>query len=100
MFGTVPTNTFSSPAPWQGGDEERKAGSNANSNANANANANLNAAPSPDGTRSHNGSTGTGPSAGGEEKDPFLSLLEQLAENEHARGQGNELDFFLAGAQG
>ncbi|KAI1081048.1 fungal-specific transcription factor domain-containing protein [Whalleya microplaca] len=81
MFGTVPTNAFSSPAPWHGDDDHRKQ---------------LHIAPSP-GARSHNGSTGTG---SGEEKDPFLSLLEQLAENEHAMGQGNEIDFFLAGAQG
>ncbi|KAI1336562.1 fungal-specific transcription factor domain-containing protein [Xylariaceae sp. FL0016] len=80
MFGTVPTNAFSSPAPWHGEDERRAQP----------------VAPSP-GSRSHNGSTGTGP---GEEKDPFLNLLEQLAENEQAIGQGNELDFFLAGAQG
>ncbi|KAI1502633.1 fungal-specific transcription factor domain-containing protein [Biscogniauxia marginata] len=79
MFGTVPTNAFSSPAPWHG-EEDRKL--------------HLQVAPSP-GAGSHNGSTGTGP----EEKDPFLSLLEQLAENEQATGQGNELDFFLAGAQ-
>jgi len=31
------------------------------------------------------------------EKDPFLSLLEQLAENEHSRGGPSELDFFLSG---
>lgn len=95
MFGTVPTNTFSSPAAWHsgggggggggGGEEEQQRKT-----------VNTNVAPSP-GARSHNGSTGTGP---GEEKDPFLSLLEQLAESEQARGQGNELDFFLAGAQG
>ncbi|KAK7741889.1 hypothetical protein SLS62_010900 [Diatrype stigma] len=90
MFGTVPTNSFSSPAAWHGGGEEdRKPVANGNGNGNG-------AALSPGG-RSHNGSTGTGP---GEEKDPFLSLLEQLAENEQLRGQGNELDFFLAGAQG
>ena len=34
------------------------------------------------------------------EKDPFLSLLEQLAENEHSRGGPSELDFFLSGANG
>ncbi|KLU92081.1 hypothetical protein MAPG_11028 [Magnaporthiopsis poae ATCC 64411] len=45
------------------------------------------------GGRSNNGSTGTG--AAGEEKDPFLSLLEQLAENEQAMGPGSELDLFL-----
>lgn len=32
------------------------------------------------------------------EKDPFLSLLEQLAENEHLEGDGpSELDFLLGG---
>ena len=30
-------------------------------------------------------------------KDPFLSLLEQLAENEVSRGGPSELDFFLCG---
>lgn len=34
------------------------------------------------------------------EKDPFLSLLEQLAENEHSRGGPSELDFFLSGSNG
>ncbi|KAI4120387.1 MAG: hypothetical protein LQ347_007101, partial [Umbilicaria vellea] len=29
------------------------------------------------------------------EKDPFLSLLEQLAENEHSRGGPSELDYYL-----
>ncbi|KUI74288.1 putative transcriptional regulatory protein PB1A11.04c [Cytospora mali] len=47
------------------------------------------------GGMSANGSTGTAP---GEEKDPFLSLLEQLAENENARGPGSEFDMFFAGA--
>jgi hypothetical protein len=28
--------------------------------------------------------------------DPFLSLLEQLAENEQSRGGPSELDFFLS----
>lgn len=32
-----------------------------------------------------------------ESKDPFLSLLEQLAENEVSRGGPSELDFFLGG---
>ena len=44
------------------------------------------------------GSTGTGGTEG--EKDPFLSLLEQLAENEHSRGGPSELDFFLSGGNG
>ncbi|KAL2836244.1 type I 3-dehydroquinase-domain-containing protein [Aspergillus pseudoustus] len=46
------------------------------------------------------GSTGACASAGGtanEEKDPFLSLLEQIAENEHSQGGPSELDFFLEG---
>lgn len=79
MFGGMPTNPFSSPAPWhadEGGNSSRPP------------------VVSSPGDRSHNGSTGTGSV---EEKDPFLSLLEQLAENESVRGQGNELDFFLAG---
>jgi len=33
------------------------------------------------------------------DKDPFLSLLEQLAENEQSRGGPSELDFFLSGGQ-
>lgn len=75
MFGTMSTNTFPSPAPWQAEDE----------NGNA-------AAGSTPGAKSHDGSTITGSA---EEKDPFLSLLEQLAENEDAVGQGNELDFIF-----
>jgi hypothetical protein len=47
------------------------------------------------GARSAGESTGTGGTEG--EKDPFLSLLEQLAENEHSRGGPSELDFFLSG---
>ncbi|KAF2740671.1 hypothetical protein EJ04DRAFT_571993 [Polyplosphaeria fusca] len=39
--------------------------------------------------------TGTDP-----DKDPFLSLLEQLAENEMSRGGPSELDFFLSGPTG
>lgn len=46
------------------------------------------------GGRSNGESTGEG------EKDPFLSLLEQLAENEHSRGGPSELDFFLSGGNG
>lgn len=48
-------------------------------------------AASPGAVSSHGGSIATV----GEEKDPFLSLLEQLAESESIRGPGNELDFFL-----
>jgi hypothetical protein len=44
----------------------------------------------------------TAPSASGSahadgDGDPFLSLLEQLAENEQSRGGPSELDFFLSG---
>lgn len=79
MFGTLPTNAFSSPAAWHGApDEEGSVQVHASS----------------PGGRSHNGSTGTG-----EEKDPFLSLLEQLAENESVQGRSNHLDIFLTGAQ-
>lgn len=53
-----------------------------------------------------NGGMGEGMTPGGQstgtegEKDPFLSLLEQLAENEHSRGGPSELDFFLSGGNG
>ncbi|RBQ65240.1 hypothetical protein VDGD_21726 [Verticillium dahliae] len=97
MFGGLPTNAFSSPAAWQGADDGSgnklpvapPQGPTSAGHA---------AAPSP-GAKSTNGSTGTGP---GEEKDPFLSLLEQLAENEQqfARGPGNEFDFFFGGGVG
>ncbi|KAJ3578999.1 hypothetical protein NPX13_g1569 [Xylaria arbuscula] len=79
MFGTVPTNTFPSPAPWQAEDDNGEV------------------VASTPGAKSHDGSTATGTT---DEKDPFLSLLEQLAENENIMGQGNELDFFLTAAQG
>ncbi|KAB5515218.1 fungal-specific transcription factor domain-containing protein [Coniochaeta sp. 2T2.1] len=101
MFGGLPTNAFSSPAPWHGDD----GGGGANGNGNGKAPAQQQqqqqlgqgqgqgqGQPSPGDMSQHNGSTGTGP---GEEKDPFLSLLEQLAESESFRGQGGELDFFL-----
>ncbi|KKK17304.1 Zn(II)2Cys6 transcription factor [Aspergillus ochraceoroseus] len=43
-------------------------------------------------------SSGSGSGAAADsEKDPFLSLLEQLAENEHSQGGPSELDFFLEG---
>lgn len=47
------------------------------------------------GPSSAGGTTGT--AGAGEEKDPFLSLLEQIAENEHSHGGPSELDFFLDG---
>ncbi|KAL3480007.1 fungal-specific transcription factor domain-containing protein [Aspergillus californicus] len=48
------------------------------------------------GPSSAGGTAGTTAGAG-EEKDPFLSLLEQIAENEHSHGGPSELDFFLDG---
>lgn len=47
-----------------------------------------------------NGESASTAGTSGEEKDPFLSLLEQLAENEHSRGGPSELDFFLSGGTG
>lgn len=41
------------------------------------------------------GGTGTGAESATSEKDPFLSVLEQLAENETSQGGPSELDFFL-----
>jgi hypothetical protein len=85
MFGTLPTNAFSSPAAWHGDDGHGKPNYTSLPNK---------PAPSP-GNGSNNGSATTQ----GDEKDPFLSLLEQLAENEQRISNGSgELDFFLAGA--
>jgi hypothetical protein len=47
-----------------------------------------------------NGENSSTTGTSGEEKDPFLSLLEQLAENEHSRGGPSELDYFLSGGNG
>ena len=85
MFGELPTNAFSTPTPWHG-DE----------GSSSKAPAGLETSPSGI-TPSDSVGTGTGTGAG-DEKDPFLSLLEQLAENESMMGVGNDLDFFLAGA--
>ncbi|KAI5462712.1 fungal-specific transcription factor domain-containing protein [Mariannaea sp. PMI_226] len=88
MFGTLPTNAFSSPLAWHGEEQHQPA--------KLNQAATLAATSSP-GNGSNNGSIGTGQ---GEEKDPFLTLLEQLAENElrSQNGHGNDLDFFLGGS--
>lgn len=95
MFGSLPTNAFSSPAAWHGGEDINANSSKLSVIPHPPPQAGNTAAPSP-GAKSTNGSTGTGP---GDEKDPFLSLLEQLAENEHqfARGPGSEFDFFFGG---
>ncbi|KAF2002725.1 hypothetical protein P154DRAFT_136521 [Amniculicola lignicola CBS 123094] len=49
--------------------------------------------PTPGGASTSGGSAHTDPDS----KDPFLSLLEQLAENEVSGGGRSELDFFLGG---
>lgn len=89
MFGTLPTNAFSSPAAWHGDD-----GQSSRINPPPPQPQGGMPAPSP-GNGSNNGSATTG----GDEKDPFLSLLEQLAENEQRlhNGGSSELDFFLTG---
>ncbi|KAK2596622.1 hypothetical protein QQS21_006298 [Conoideocrella luteorostrata] len=84
MFGLLPTNAFGSPAGWQVDSGNQQSGVNMPSHTGM--------APSPE-TKSASGSTGTGKS---DEKDPFLSLLEQLAENEQSfAGVGTNVDFFL-----
>lgn len=89
MFGSVPPHAFGSPSAWQGDDNSNQHHGGMKNGASGPA------ATSP-GQRSNNGSTGTGHT---DEKDPFLSLLEQLAENEQqiGNGPGSDLDFFLAG---
>lgn len=98
MFGGgIPTNAFSSPAAWNGGHD---AGGTPRASLPAAAAGpgggahQQHLAHSPGGMSTSGGSTGTGP---GEEKDPFLTLLEQLADSENARGPGSEFDFFFAG---
>ncbi|KAI1327214.1 hypothetical protein F5Y16DRAFT_372358 [Xylariaceae sp. FL0255] len=84
IFGGMPTNAISSPAPWQGNGGDTKETAVEVSGT------------SPAKSQSHAAST---PHGTVDEKDPFLSLLEQLADSEQATGQGSELDFFLAGVQ-
>lgn len=52
--------------------------------------------PTPGAGSTSGGSVHTDPDS----KDPFLSLLEQLAENEVSRGGPSELDYFLSGQTG
>jgi len=52
--------------------------------------------PTPGAGSTSGGSVHTDPDS----KDPFLSLLEQLAENEVSRGGPSELDYFLGGQSG
>lgn len=106
MFGGVPTNAFSSPAAWNGGNDDGTISRPTPNLPPPAANPTTGAqqqqqqhqqqlAHSPGGMSTSGGSTGTGP---GEEKDPFLTLLEQLADSENTRGPGNEFDFFFAGS--
>lgn len=104
MFGGLPTNAFSSPAAWHGGNDGSTprpgggaAAAAAASTITTNHGAAANAQQQPQHQLAHSPggmSTSTGP---GEEKDPFLTLLEQLADSENARGPGSEFDFFFAG---
>lgn len=109
MFGGLPTNAFSSPAAWHGGSIPRPpssipaAGSAAaqqqqhqQQQSQSQSQQSQQLAHSPGGMSASGGSTGTGP---GEEKDPFLTLLEQLADSENGmKGPGSEFDFFFAGS--
>ncbi|ATY65518.1 Fungal specific transcription factor [Cordyceps militaris CM01] len=80
MFGTISTNAYGSPAAWHGIDANGQPRNQTGATV-----------PSPS-TKSNPGSTQ------GDEKDPFLTLLEQLAENEQRFNNGTgELDFFLGG---
>lgn len=87
MFSSLPTNAYSSPAAWQNQHEQQHHTTTSQTGSGS--------VNSPS-NKSNTGSTGTQ----NEEKDPFLTLLEQLAENEQrfSNGSGSELDFFLAGA--
>jgi hypothetical protein len=101
LFGGIPANTFSTTTPPGWNSSEDKPGGQVNNTTVGNINAtgpsgsvSTTSDTSPATTADSTGTTG-GP---GEEKDPFLSLLEQLAENEGLLGgAGSDLDFFLTG---
>lgn len=95
MFGTLPTNAFGSPAAWNA--DEAPHNPNKPPDPDAGATTGVGRTASASDTRNNHDSPGTAP---GDEKDPFLTLLEQLAENEHRlnNGMGSELDVFLNGA--
>ena len=88
MFGTLPTNAFGSPAAWQADDGQNRPGQLP---------ANATGGPGPNHEPRSNDAS---PAVQSDEKDPFLILLEQLAENEHRinNGGSTELDFFLTGS--
>ncbi|SPQ20958.1 9a50127e-daad-41df-8c6c-48425dfc66be [Thermothielavioides terrestris] len=95
MLGGMATNAFSTPTPWHGGAAAAGGGGGDAEGAANGRPAAAAAAGGLDDTSPNESAATTGP---GEEKDPFLSLLEQLAENESMMGAGHELDFFLNGA--
>ena len=113
MFGGLPTNAFSSPAPWDGdsgnvndhgeGENNATKGNDGKSGGRTNTEAGMDLDADNSGVqnindKSRNGSSAAVGSLSGEpEHDPFLSLLEQLAESESALGggSGSDLDFFL-----
>ncbi|KAK3500208.1 fungal-specific transcription factor domain-containing protein [Neurospora hispaniola] len=94
MFGDLPTNAFSSPSQllWNPDDDTHQNPAGAGST----------------GDNKPTPKSDMGSSTGTEEKDPFLSLLEQLAENEMLLGGGgggpgsdsDGLDFFLGTTAG
>ncbi|KHN96142.1 uncharacterized protein MAM_05990 [Metarhizium album ARSEF 1941] len=85
MFSGPLKNAFSSPDGWHGQDSQPRTKMNFPPSG----------VTSSPGTKSTSESTGTGHS---EEKDPFLTLLEQLAEDEQRFNDGGaDLNFFLTG---
>ncbi|KAF4121021.1 LOW QUALITY PROTEIN: Fungal trans [Geosmithia morbida] len=86
MFGTLPTNACGTPAAlgWQANDAQQQQQQQQQPE-----HTDAGAPVSP----------GTGSATAHDDKDPFLSLLEQLAEDEQrvSNGGPSELDFFLAG---
>jgi hypothetical protein len=105
MYGGMPPTTAAFSGAWHGGNggpgigATGSAGSVGNNNSNGSGGGAGGVGSTPkDTSPQDSATTTTGP---GEEKDPFLSLLEQLAEqNEPFMGAGNGLDFFLNGAPG
>ncbi|KAL1840978.1 hypothetical protein VTJ49DRAFT_7584 [Mycothermus thermophilus] len=102
MYGAMPTNAFATPAAWNGGNSGTGDASGGGAGTARAAPGVGNGGSGAGGVGSTPKDTSPGDSAAttgpGEEKDPFLSLLEQLAEqNEPFVGAGNELDLFLNG---
>ncbi|KAL2261411.1 hypothetical protein VTK26DRAFT_4229 [Humicola hyalothermophila] len=96
MFSGMMTTTFSPPTPWHAtGNGSSGGGGDGGVNVNSGRPPPSGLGTSPNDISPNDSAATTGP---GEEKDPFLSLLEQLAENESMMGVGGELDCFLSGA--